>query len=158
GILLLPCRRITPRDDLLVVLVLAQLEALLVGEVQDIAFVRQYAPFLRIIRVPGTPLKSMNVLPTRPPIRGRRQLQDARAVLHGDDILDAALAIGPLAHDDGPAVILQACRDDLAGAGAHAVDEANHREIEVAVLVLTILGVFRAGASPRLDRNDQAVV
>ncbi len=70
----------------------------------------------------------MDVLAAGPQVAGGGQLQGALAALQLDDVLHAPLAPGALADDDRPLVVLQAGRDDLAGAGAVAVDQHRHRE------------------------------
>src|SRR5262249_19777472 len=60
--------------------------------------------------------EAVDVLAGGPPVARRRQLQGALVALHRDDVLHAALAVTALAHDDGPLVVLEGGRDDLAGA------------------------------------------
>src|SRR5206468_1989508 len=96
----------------------------------------------------------VEVLAVGSPERGGRHLQFA--ALEGLDVLHAALAVAALAHDDRPVMVLQAGGDDLAAAGAAAVDQANHREIEVAAVVLA--GIRLLPTDARLDGYDQAIV
>ena len=71
--------------------------------------------------------KPVHVLAARPPPRLGGQL-DGRLLIgsQAEEALHASLAVGPLADNDRPAVVLERRGDDLAGAGAVAVDQ--HRD------------------------------
>src|SRR5208282_2276735 len=98
----------------------------------------------------------IQVLAIGPPERGGGQLDLAAGGLERHDVLHAALAVTALADDDRPVMVLQAGADDLAATGAAAVDQADHREAQIAAVVLAAVGMFLADA--RLDGHDQAVV
>ena len=52
-------------------------------------------------------LEPVNVLAGRAVIAGHGQLEHAIAAVEIDDVLDRALAVGPLADDHGPLVVLK---------------------------------------------------
>src|SRR5262249_4948468 len=113
--------------------------------------IRHDAPFLLVL-TRGARL--VEVLAVRPPERRRRQLQ--LASLERLNILDAPLAVATLTHDDGAEMVLEASRDDFASAGAHAVDQANHRKVEVTPFMVTKLGLLATDS--RTDGHNLAVV
>src|SRR5579871_2487467 len=144
-------RYIAARDDLLLAQVLVQGLQLVAGQRQPVALVRDHAPVLVLAALGAG---AVEVLAGRPPEGGVGQFD--LAALERLDVLYTALAVAALAHDDGPVVVLQAGGHDLAAAGAVAVDQAHHREVEQAVFVLAL--VLRLPPHPWLDGNDQAVV
>src|SRR5215831_11266450 len=99
----------------------------------------------------------MDILAAGPPVGGDGQLH--LAAVEAADVLHAAFAVAALADDDGPLVVLQARRDDLAGAGAMAVDEDRHRVIEGDLLLrlLVMAGVRLLFADAGADGHDQAI-
>src|SRR5262249_26695190 len=101
--------------------------ALLARQVEAVTLVRTHAPVLGVL---AAGRRLVQVLAARPPERRDGQLD--LAAVEVLDVLHAPLAVGALTHDDRPLVVLQAGRDDLAGAGAHAVDQADHREAQLA--------------------------
>src|SRR5262249_20055987 len=62
-----------------------------------------------------------------------------------------------LAHDDGAVVVLQAGRHDLAGAGAVAIDQADHLEAKLRARRLAVHAVLLAQPRPA-DRHDRAFI
>src|SRR5262249_17296257 len=72
-----------------------------------------------------------------------------------------SFTVAALAHDHRSAVVLEAGGYDLAAAGTHAINQANHREF--AEGFLRILDIFRVGSlwprtGTRLDCHDQSIV
>src|SRR5262249_29705144 len=120
-------------------------------QLDQVALVGPDAPVLGLAAL-GAGL--VQVLAVGPPEGGDRHLE--LAALERGDVLDAALAVAALAHDQGPALVLEAGREDLAAAGAAAVHHADHGEVEVAAGVPAVERLLLA--DPRPDRHDQAVV
>ena len=86
-------------------------------------------------------LEPVDVLARGAVVAGDGQLEDAVAVLELEDVLDRPLAVGPLADDRGPVVVLEAGRDDLGGRGRVLVDQDDHREVFVGPVLLGLVGL-----------------
>ena len=97
----------------------------------------------------------MNVLSAGPVIAGGGQLERAFASFQFDDVLHAALAPGAFADDHGPLVVLQAGRQDFAGAGAIVVDQHDHGKALEGAVLLGLPDPLRRIAS--LGADDLAV-
>src|SRR5207253_1849396 len=137
---------VPPRNDLVLVQVLEQLVALLARQLDQVAAVGRHAPDV-VVLAGGAGLVQVHAV--GPPERGDGHLE--LAAVEGLDVLHAALAVAALAHDDRPLVVLEAGRDDLAGAGAAAVDQADHFEVQVAALVPALVLLLLADARPNAD-------
>src|SRR5262249_1922536 len=98
---------------------------------------------------------AVDVLAVGPEERGDGDL-DLAAPLELLDRLHAPLAVAAVPHNQGALVVLEAARQHLAGAGAVAVDEADHRAVELAPLRLAAEASLRPLAV--LDRDDEPVV
>src|SRR5205823_4395312 len=94
-------------------------DALVVGELDLEAGAGPDAPFFFLFALG----EAVNVAAAGTPVAGGGELQSTGAAFHRDDVLHATLAIAAFADDDGAKMILQGCRDDLAGAGAVAIDQ-----------------------------------
>src|SRR5262249_14953982 len=125
--------------------------ALLAGHLHAEALVGDDAPGVLILAL-GAGLVEVGA--AGPPEGGDRDLE--LSAVKALNVLHAALAEAALAHDDGPLVILQARRDNFAGAGAALVHEADHGEVEVAADLLAAVRFHLADA--RADADDLAVV
>src|SRR5262245_40547557 len=128
-------RDVLPRDHAPVVDPVEQLVLLRPVELQGVTLVGPHPPVLlllaggaRLVQVPAA----------RRPEGGRGQLDLPAGEREFLDVLDASLAEAALAHDDGPAVVLQACGQDLTPGRGPVVYQANHREVEVAALVAAL--------------------
>src|SRR5262245_22261497 len=117
-------RNVAARDDLGVALMLEQVLSLLPRQGYDEAIVGDHAPLL--VFLAGC-AGLVQVLAAWPPEGGNGVLD--LAALERLNVLHAALAERPLADDGRPLVVLEAGRDDFAGAGALAVDQADHGEV-----------------------------
>src|SRR5207248_11707388 len=94
------------KDDVPIAAVLKVIQAFLILEHHLKSFVGLDAPFVGVLTV----REAVNVLTTGPPVAGRRELERTDPIarfLQVDDVLHAALAVAPLADNDGPFVILQ---------------------------------------------------
>src|SRR5262249_46325135 len=143
GLVLLLGWSIAPRNDLGVAQKLKQVLALLARQVQAVALVGPHAPVL-VVLAAGRGL--VEILAAGPPERCDGDLD--LATVEVLNVLHASLAVGALAHDDRPLMVLETGRDDLAGAGAHAVDQADHRETQLAAARHALHAVFQAKARP----------
>ena len=80
------------------------------------------------------------------------------ALGHGEEHLDAALAEGPLADDQGPLLVLERAGDDLAGAGRVLVHQHDQRQVTVVVVLLGLVDRRRvAGHAVGVGADDDAV-
>src|SRR5262249_4906783 len=96
----------------------------------------------------------VEVLAARPPEGSGRQFDFP--ALEWLDVLNASLAVAAFANDQGPAVILEARRDNFAAAGRVAIYHADHREIEVTALVRPRVVLFLPISGP--DGDDETVI
>src|SRR5262249_21618372 len=95
------------------------LDPLLVGELDLEALAGVNAPLVFFLAL----REAVDVLAARPPVAGGGELQRGTAAFQFDNVLDAALAVTALPDDDRAQVVLQGRGDDLAGAGAVAVQQ-----------------------------------
>src|SRR6266478_6392515 len=130
--------------DLLISLKFRQVVLFLAVHFDQETFVGRDAPFVLVLAAGAG---AVEVAAAGPPERRRGQLEPA-ARLERVDRLHAAFAVAARADDDGPAMVLQACTDDLAGTGAAAVDQAHHREGGVAAVAFADVARLRAIAGP----------
>src|SRR5262245_13289340 len=92
------------------------------------AFIGSDSPFIFV-----SPLSAgaVEIAAIGPPKGGCGQFEPP-ASLEGMNGLHAAFAIAARAHDDRPAMVLQASGDDFAGAGASPVNQAYHGKRRIA--------------------------
>src|SRR5262249_1975931 len=103
---------------------LLQIFTLLARQLDDVIRIGRDAPFVRVFSI-GAGL--VQVFAVGPPEGGSGQFERSAVVVV--DRLHAAFAVAAFAHDRGTLMILKRRRDNLAGTGTFAIDQADERHI-----------------------------